>query len=207
FDERSYLLDDIRNRLYDPTFYIIVKIIYDLPMGVMCNTLYTLPAYILSGLPPDVALLSNAVVLSGFLIHPDNFPAAIKLLYHYNPTKLAGGLLAENEFLRRTAFTTWFFGMLIGNSTDSSNITELLIGCERRQMSIYTASHCPKIRGSQALYFSGLSSATFASSDEQLREALHVYIIWFLAVFTTLLFVVRCNHKGCGKSKYNLFYS
>ncbi|CAG9532050.1 unnamed protein product [Cercopithifilaria johnstoni] len=212
FDERLYLFDDIRNRLYDPTFYIVVKIICDLPMAVLCNTLYALPAYILSGLPPDgtfywpslllftvilcthailwryitwivayscctrlsaiviiVTLLSNAIMLSGFLIHPNSFPAMIKLLYYYNPTKLAGGLLAENEFLRRTALTNW--------------------------VSIYTLSQCSRIRGSQALYFSGLSSATFASSDEQLNEAIHIYTIWFLTVFTTLLFVVRCNHN------------
>uniref|UniRef100_A0A1I8EM33 ABC2_membrane_7 domain-containing protein n=1 Tax=Wuchereria bancrofti TaxID=6293 RepID=A0A1I8EM33_WUCBA len=86
FDERSYLLDDVRNRLYDPTFYIIIKITYDLPI---------------------VVLLSNSVMLSGFLIHPNSFPPLIKLLYYYNPTKLAGGLLAENEFLRRTALTVW----------------------------------------------------------------------------------------------------
>ncbi|VDM10923.1 unnamed protein product [Wuchereria bancrofti] len=150
FDERSYLLDDVRNRLYDPTFYIIIKITYDLPIGIMCNILYVLPAYMLSGLPFDstfywpsvflftsilcvhtifwryvtwiiayscctrisaiiaiVVLLSNSVMLSGFLIHPNSFPPLIKLLYYYNPTKLAGGLLAENEFLRRTALTVW----------------------------------------------------------------------------------------------------
>lgn len=55
----------------------------------------------------SVALSSNAIMLSGFLIHPDSFPALIKLLYYFNPTRLAGGLLAENEFLRRTAFTDW----------------------------------------------------------------------------------------------------
>uniref|UniRef100_A0A0R3RI05 ABC2_membrane domain-containing protein n=1 Tax=Elaeophora elaphi TaxID=1147741 RepID=A0A0R3RI05_9BILA len=227
FDERLYLFDDIRNRLYDPTFYIIVKIMYDLPVGVMCNTLYALPAYLLSGLPPDgtfywpsvlqfivilcahtilwryitwivayVTLLSNAIMFSGFLIHPDSFSPPIKLLYYYNPTKLAGGLLAENEFLRRTALTNWFFKMLTGNSTDGGNMTELLIGCERKQVSIYTISHCSKIRGSQALFFSGLSSATLASSDEQLREAVYIYTIWLLIVLATLLLVVRCNHKG-----------
>uniref|UniRef100_A0A5S6PIT7 ABC transporter domain-containing protein n=1 Tax=Brugia malayi TaxID=6279 RepID=A0A5S6PIT7_BRUMA len=150
FDERLYLLDDVRNKLYDPTFYIMIKITYDLPISIICNILYALPAYILSGLPLDgtfywpsvflftlivyvhailwryvtwiiayscctrisaiiaiVILLSNSVMLSGFLIHPNSFPALIKLLYYYNPTKLAGALLAENEFLRRTALTDW----------------------------------------------------------------------------------------------------
>ncbi|KAK6103089.1 ABC-2 type transporter family protein [Brugia pahangi] len=233
FDERLYLLDDVRNKLYDPTFYIIIKITYDLPIGIICNILYALPAYILSGLPLDgtfywpsvflftlilcvhailwryvtwiiayscckrISAIIAIVMLSGFLIHPNSFPALIKLLYYYNPTKLAGALLAENEFLRRTALTDWFFEMLIDNSTASGNVTELLIGCERKQilakkinnMPIYTASHCSKIHGSQALYFSGLSLATFTSSVEQLQQAIHIYAIWFIAIFVILLFV------------------
>uniref|UniRef100_A0A5S6PJ72 ABC transporter domain-containing protein n=1 Tax=Brugia malayi TaxID=6279 RepID=A0A5S6PJ72_BRUMA len=143
FDERLYLLDDVRNKLYDPTFYIMIKITYDLPISIICNILYALPAYILSGLPLDgtfywpsvflftlivyvhailwryvtwiiayscctrISAIIAIVMLSGFLIHPNSFPALIKLLYYYNPTKLAGALLAENEFLRRTALTDW----------------------------------------------------------------------------------------------------
>uniref|UniRef100_A0A915Q5D4 ABC transporter domain-containing protein n=1 Tax=Setaria digitata TaxID=48799 RepID=A0A915Q5D4_9BILA len=177
FDERSYLIDDIRNRLYDPTFYVTVKILYDLPVGIVCNALYALPAYLLSGLPSramlywpsallftiilsihaflwryvtwiiaygsstqmsaiatTVVLLSSAIILSGFLIHPNSFPIFIKQLHYYNPTKCAGGLLAENEFLRRTVLSDWFFEIVTGSSIDYSNITELLIGCERRQI-------------------------------------------------------------------------
>uniref|UniRef100_F1KW38 ATP-binding cassette sub-family G member 8 n=3 Tax=Ascaris suum TaxID=6253 RepID=F1KW38_ASCSU len=243
YKDRRFLHNDLLNRYYDPTCYLLVKIVFDLPFALISYTLYTVPAYLLTNLPPSdadywrsvlifltaiiiynilwryiswifafvfssrtiaalmaVSLMSCCCLSSGLLVHSDDLSSAANRMRTINPTSSMAQMLAEYEFLHRSPLTDKIEEILFDRH--QKNASEVIIGCERKkilatkikEVPIYTVSQCSKIRGEQALYFSGFHSDS-KDFNKRFTEFSQMFCVYFAIVFMLQLLTVRINHK------------
>ncbi|VDM36515.1 unnamed protein product [Toxocara canis] len=245
--DRLFLHNDLRSRYYGPACYLLVKIIFDLPIAISSYIVYAVPAYLLTDLPSNtrfwpslfafmiivslysilwryiswilafvfssrmmaalgaVALMCCCAFGSGLLVHCDDLLPAASHIQMTNPTRWAAQIMAENEFLRKAPLIEKVAELI--SAGHERNTTELIIGCERKKIlatkikevkvypvPIYTVLQCSKIRGSQALYFSGFRVDNVDPNVRFVSLVQH-FCIYYAIVFIVLLLTVRINHK------------
>ncbi|KAL6735375.1 hypothetical protein Aduo_005823 [Ancylostoma duodenale] len=142
-----------------------------------------------------VILLITSYLTSGLVVHSKTADSIASFTHWISPHKWISQALLEAEFSGCS--------ILEAATSIPSNNTELIIGCERKEVlarkikgiPIYTVSHCSKIRGSQLLYFHSFleNLADGCSLTLHFFFGCSIMASWILATFFVLSCSVWCS--------------
>ncbi|EYC04172.1 hypothetical protein Y032_0089g2262 [Ancylostoma ceylanicum] len=142
-----------------------------------------------------VILLITSYLTSGLVVHSKTPDSMASFTYWISPHKWVSQALLEAEFSG--------CNILEAATSIPSNHSELIIGCERKEVlarkikgiPIYTVSHCSKIRGSQLLYFYSFLEglANDCSLTLNFFFGCSIMASWILATFFILTCSVWCS--------------